>query len=487
MHLSLALHKGPPGMWRYVSMIPAADSLIPHSHVLPKRRVWAPIGAHLSALVVSPLVSTPIPFGMLAVERAFSCSSLICMYRCMTSCTFKVMVVAINGGGPQQTRALDCRCVVLQGIELHGTDSGRSGDFKCGPRKVQTLAWRPAPCAVRCRRLQELAQSPHCGNRASLKGDRRRLPVSTAPTETRNVKGRLAVAASPSRMAHLQEPLPGSEEQADLNNQLYFAAVQGDLPRLRACLAAGADPNQLQTAPGMQGAAPLHAAAIAGHADCVAELLAAGVDPNSLTPRPDACTALAFAAAAGRCKCVAALLSAGASPAAASSSGWSAVHAAARCGCVAALELLLAAQPDSALHTCSARKTPLAEALDWQQWAAARCLLERGALAPAGEVVALLHSRGLQPLYAALVSRGPLAGHQWAHVPPSCTGLGAALPAVLERSAGEAALLVHHLPGEDRQRLQSAALCLSGALHQLSLPALPTPLMWRVLALALAG
>ena len=63
-------------------------------------------------------------------------------------------------------------------------------------------------------------------------------------------------------------------------------------------------------------------------------------------------------------------------------------------------------------------------------------------------------------LYTPLVACLSLTPAEWQRVPSPCPGLGSALPAVLARSAGEAALLVRHLPGADRERLCAAALCL---------------------------
>ena len=62
------------------------------------------------------------------------------------------------------------------------------------------------------------------------------------------------------------------------------------------------------------------------------------------------------------------------------------------------------------------------------------------------------------PLYALLVARQPLAPAEWARVPTPCPGLGAALPAMLARSEGEAAVLLAHLLAANRKRLRTAAL-----------------------------
>ncbi|PRW33130.1 ankyrin repeat PH and SEC7 domain containing [Chlorella sorokiniana] len=61
----------------------------------------------------------------------------------------------------------------------------------------------------------------------------------------------------------------------------------------------------------------------------------------------------------------------------------------------------------------------------------------------------------------------------------------AALPAVLQRSEAEAALLVARLPEPERRRLHTAALCLHRAEIR-SQVWLPQPLVWRILAACLS-
>ena len=65
-------------------------------------------------------------------------------------------------------------------------------------------------------------------------------------------------------------------------------------------------------------------------------------------------------------------------------------------------------------------------------------------------------------------------------MPHAWAGLGAALPTVLARSVGEAAVLVRRLPAASRERLRLAAMFLHSA--QRGLPQLPQPLLWRVVA-----
>ena len=121
----------------------------------------------------------------------------------------------------------------------------------------------------------------------------------------------------------------------------------------------------------------------------------------------------------------------------------------------------------------------------------ARCLVAAG---PASEALQTmsesLHMRydwqAALPLYADLVAaHTPLAEAEWALVPAPCPGLGAALLAVLQRSAAQAARLVAHMPAGDVRRLRTAALCLARAQRAHDAP-LPQPLVWRVLSLCLA-
>lgn len=109
---------------------------------------------------------------------------------------------------------------------------------------------------------------------------------------------------------------------------------------------------------------------------------------------------------------------------------------------------------------------------------------------PGQEPIRLLHSLNLGgsaslPLYPDTVARYPLTPADWSLVPSPCPGLAAALPAVLGRSADEAALLVANLPEPERCRLRAAALCLHRA-QEVRGMALPQPLVWRILAASLA-
>ncbi|KAL4435619.1 hypothetical protein ABPG77_002582 [Micractinium sp. CCAP 211/92] len=270
-----------------------------------------------------------------------------------------------------------------------------------------------------------------------------------------------------------------------LAERLYHAARDGDLPSLQACLAAGADPNE-RRGHGRETTfdTALHAAALYGHAACVRALLAAGANPaigDSFGVTP-----LHEAALKGHVQCVEALLAGGASPSAGHVNGWTPVHCSACQSSAEVVQLLLAAQPGAALAEDYHRQTPLMVAVDEQQAEPARCLLSLGALpAAVGTTLSELERGGAWalPLYAALAARRALAPADWARVPAPCAGLGAALPAVLERSPAEAALLVQHLPQSERQRLHTAALCLARA-QQVHCTYLPPAALGRILALA---
>lgn len=240
--------------------------------------------------------------------------------------------------------------------------------------------------------------------------------------------------------------------------RLHTAAQQGDLLSLQACLAAGADPHALLP----------------------------------LDPWGGRETALHVAARQRNCECVAGLLAAGGSPSAAASNGWTPVHAATFFRQGPALGLLLAAQPEAALVRNHVGQLPLLMTLSADRAAVGLLLLRAGAPPPLREALSLLWqcSRSTDiwahRLYAALAARQALTEAQWAWVPAPCAALAGALPAVLQRSAAEARLLVAHLPAADAERLHMAALCL-GRAQRLHAAELPSPVVWRLLALAAAG
>jgi len=219
----------------------------------------------------------------------------------------------------------------------------------------------------------------------------------------------------------------------------------------------------------------------------LAACLASGADPNEFRAVTDR-TALHEAACYGQAACVAALLAAGARPLAKGPYRWTALHYAARQGHVTVIRQLLAADPSTASVKTSFGASPLSVALANMHLDAARCLLAEGPPMPASQLLRSLQHGGPRVLllYADVVARQPLTAGEWALVPIACPGLGAALPAVLQRSVEEAALLVWRLRTEYRQRLRTAALCLARAPKQLLVGPLPAPLIWHTLALSVA-
>ncbi|KAL4425235.1 hypothetical protein ABPG75_009251 [Micractinium tetrahymenae] len=203
---------------------------------------------------------------------------------------------------------------------------------------------------------------------------------------------------------------------AELAMQLFEAAEEGNLEALLACVAAGADPNQLHATTG-GAVAPLHAACWAGHAHCAAALLIVGADlevPGVFGLRPLhyaageghlACLQQLLASGAevdarsrrgatplyeaamdepseGRDGCVAALLAAGASPSVLGPDGWTPIAAAAQHGRLEPLQQMLAADPAAALLKTDAGQLPLGLALEQGHLLSARALLADGVLPP---------------------------------------------------------------------------------------------------------
>ena len=85
-------------------------------------------------------------------------------------------------------------------------------------------------------------------------------------------------------------------------------------------------------------------------------------------------------------------------------------------------------------------------------------------------------------LVAAAVARCPLTPAQWTQVPLACPRLGTALPAVLQRSEAEAAVLVRRMPAGEQHYLRTLALYLGAAQRRGHLPSLPVPITDRLLA-----
>jgi hypothetical protein len=84
-----------------------------------------------------------------------------------------------------------------------------------------------------------------------------------------------------------------------------------------------------------------------------------------------------------------------------------------------------------------------------------------------------------------VLARLPLVDAEWQLVPTPCPGLGQALPAALACSPAQAGSLVQHVPTADAERLRVAALALARA-QECSRLNLPSPLVWRMLALSAA-
>jgi ankyrin repeat protein len=97
--------------------------------------------------------------------------------------------------------------------------------------------------------------------------------------------------------------------QADLDNPVYAAAMQGHADVLAMLLEANADPSAGRTD---NGATPVFAAARKGHADVLAMLLEANADPSA-AKTDDGATPTFIAAQHGHLDVLTALVAAGAS------------------------------------------------------------------------------------------------------------------------------------------------------------------------------
>lgn len=286
--------------------------------------------------------------------------------------------------------------------------------------------------------------------------------------------------------------------------RLHFAAEIGVPWLLIRALNDGADVNGLLL--GRFGwCTALHWACRGGHPACAKLLLAAGADHSmrsfGATPL---CLAAELRRSEGHVKCVAALLSAGADPLTAYEREWFSLGSPVASGNLFAVHLI-AEVALSALADLSSKL--LRRAVLGASWAykhgdretlrsslATACyLLGAAPLHPqdANLILELLAEGDdwLQLLVPATVAQAALSNHQWAllaAVPSPCPRLGAALPAVLRRSAGEAAQLVRHLPAADQQRLRTLAMCLGAAAQRGLLPPLPSPIMQHILVECIA-
>lgn len=110
-------------------------------------------------------------------------------------------------------------------------------------------------------------------------------------------------------------------------------------------------------------------------------------------------------------------------------------------------------------------------------------------VASPAEVLHALWSGGIwtRRLYADyVIARLPLSDAEWEAVPSPCGGLGRALPAALDHSAGQAEQLLSRmlLPRAEKARLRTLALCLAREQRRLRV-ILPSLAVQRVLALCL--
>ena len=325
--------------------------------------------------------------------------------------------------------------------------------------------------------------------------------------------------------------------QIESRPPLHAAIGVGDVQQVAALLAGGAAAGGADE----RGVSALSLAAFLGRADIVSLLLVSGASPL----QPDRSGTLPLHRAAARSKLAAARLLLAAAPEAASmpdatghlpahhaanareqdgvellqllieaapgslgthiaaDHGGLPLHCAVAAANAAAVQLLVAADSRTALvrsHPAlgEAGLLPLQAALglaaaaSLRKWPrggpppaafldAARPLL---AAMPPQLALPILMQRGqlALPLYADLAACWPLGEAQWQQVPAPCPGLGRALPAVLQRSEAEAALLVAHLPTADRQRLRAFALALHRRQQQLRVY-LSTAILHRILSL----
>ena len=304
---------------------------------------------------------------------------------------------------------------------------------------------------------------------------------------------------------------------------LHWAANTGSTEAMRLLLEVA--PAVALTADA-EGSLPLHNAAMGASAEAVRLLLS--LAPETVL-KADETGRLPLHAAAGSWTTEVVRLLLEVAPAAAltaAANGQFPLHVAAGRGSEEAVSLLLEAAPAAALAADVDGRLPIHTAADWGNAKAVRLLLEvepAAALTPGGtgrlpleialdqavhrvrfsiplylEISRLLlpatpteralaaldkAGRVALPLFANLAACSALSPAQWQRMPPSCPGLGTALPAVLKRSVAEAALLVARLPVEARQCLRTAALCLGRAQRERHIE-LPAALVGQVLALA---
>ena len=327
----------------------------------------------------------------------------------------------------------------------------------------------------------------------------------------------------PSPLAQVQLLLEAAPAAALISTHrgltpLYTACSQGFTSIARQLLAAAPLAAAMLAGDAASQATPLHAAVMAGHLDIVQLILEA--QPQAATVfSSSGSLPLHLAAAADHPSSAAMVqLLLGAAPGTASTAAWklgtpapssTALHLAATKGNAAAARLLVKAAPQLCLMRVGPQNClPLEAALmmgaaalqmavlspgGWPQLKplvahvdAARPML--AAMPPELSLAALLEERHFLseavalPLFPDVPAHWPLTAAQWALIPASCPGLGKALPAALQRSEAEAALLVARLPAADSARLRTFALALQRAQRCLRVH-LPANVVGRILSL----
>ena len=277
---------------------------------------------------------------------------------------------------------------------------------------------------------------------------------------------------------------------------MHSVASSGNIEGIRLLLQLA---PELATAVTDNGSTPMHVAATSGSAEAVrllfeaAPATAAAADSNGRLP-------MHMAADYSNPEALRVLLEAGAPGVdIVAENGGLPLHMAIKFSSnETSVCLLLAAYPAAALVTDSEGRLPLQLALHSIHMVAdtrldvARTLLPASHLG-AAQLLDMLASvpaaiqPEVQPFYADLAAHLRMTPRQWLRVPAPCRGLGTALPAVLERSQFEAALLLAHLPPAAAERLRVAALSLHRLQRSLLLEAaVPAALVGRILALALS-
>ncbi|PRW56053.1 UPF0613 -like [Chlorella sorokiniana] len=336
--------------------------------------------------------------------------------------------------------------------------------------------------------------SPLCFAAAANQAEAVRLLLEAAPeaaaARTHDGSTALHWAASAGATAAAQALLEGAPELALATNNagqtpLSTAAASGATAVAGLLLGAAPAAALLTDA---EGSTPLMVAVKEKHPALVQQLLAAAPEAAAVTDKQGN-TALHWGAASENKAIVSALLAAAPETATAVNEAGAPVHIAAYNASLPIVELLVAAAPQAMAAQDVKGKTALEVALTnaYGRTAVVRCLL-RAAGHPPAVLLGMLRALpkwkapSVEPVYADVVASGRLRNGQWGIVPKTCQGLGRALPAVVERSTHEAALLVRHLLPADRERLRTWALTLVRLQRRLGIN-LPAELCGRLAAL----